>query len=340
MFPLPLLVALAFPALAGIDIRSAEGGVQVFLPSLGDWRPVSKVPYGLRPGDRVRLQPKSQARLVFEDGSTVTASEDAAFHLRADDERGAAIELERGRIHAWVRRFHDRRFEVQAAGIRVFLREDTASISVAPRKVVVAEVHQGLAEVQPSAGPPIQVPEGHRLEVSPGKAPGLPVPLQEFQELQRRRSVPPGFGGKQERPPGRSSPTIGLPGPGEERPQPAPELGADSLGLDPEPTPAKPPDLGPESLGLDPALGADSLGVRELPEQPEPQLGLRSLGLADPGREKPAPKPKASRAPAEPQPKTPPISTDLSSEIRFSDYGVAPPKPAPAKARKPPAKKR
>src|SRR5581483_5725203 len=141
MAPLTLLLAMA--AFAGTDIRSVEGGVAVFLPAIEDWRPVSKVPFGLRPGDRVRLKPLAKANLSFADGTTLRFSQEATFRIEKDDERGTGIAIESGRVDASVPT-QDRLVEVKAPGSLVTLQGEDASVTIGAKKVVIVEVARGL----------------------------------------------------------------------------------------------------------------------------------------------------------------------------------------------------
>lgn len=324
---LPILAVAS--ALAGTDISKIEGGVTVFLPSLDEWRAVRKLPFGLRPGDRVKLKPLSLAEVYFQDGTWIRVSRDAAITVLKDDERGAVVRLESGRLEASVKRLDDHVFEVQAPGAKVTLRADRASIAITSKKVLLVEVTRGLAVVEPEGGPPVQVPDDHRLEIPPGKAPGLPIPLREERHvLQKLPSAPPGANRKFERKRVSADPgaaTLELSG---GRPAAEPGLGADSLGIaKPEAPPAEPP-LGLEALGLAPALGNQSLGIKEpgAERSGAPALGAKSLGLKEPSAE-PKPDPDERKKAAEGGYEPMKVSTDLSPPLSFKEFGVAPPKP-------------
>ena len=114
-----LLVSFAF---AGTDIRSIDGGVAVFLPNINEWRPVRNLPFGLVPGDKVKLKPLSKAELVFEDGTWIRMSDDAALSVVEDNEHGAIIQLDAGKLDASVKRLGDHVFEVRAPGAKITLR--------------------------------------------------------------------------------------------------------------------------------------------------------------------------------------------------------------------------
>lgn len=337
LFSLAALWLAAGAAHAGTDIRSVDGGVLVFLASLNDWKPVTNVPFGLRPGDRIRLKPLSKAELAFPDGTVIGFSQSAAFQLSRDDERSTAITLDRGRIDASVARLQDHVFEVQAPGAKVTMRDDEATVTITSKKVVIVEVLSGLAEVEPAVGPNVQVPEGHRLEVPPGKAPGSPVSLHDWRRMQRDRTVPAGTTRRFDRHSDVSSPGIGQEA-GAARKAAEPELGADSLGL-PKELDKPGPDLGIESLGMDPKLGPDHLRVREFKRKPRtaPALGTESLGIKDPeGPDRKGGIAAQAARRGEPLP----ISTDINPLMNFKDYGVSEPKPAPAEPQPVPKRKR
>lgn len=327
---------LASPLLAGTDIRHVEGGVAVYLPNLNDWRPISKVPFGLVAGDRIRLKPLSKAEITFEDGTWVRASQDAVFKVKQDDEAGTAIELESGRLDVSVKRLRDHVFEVFAPGAKVTLRADRASIQVTNRKVVVVEVTRGLADVAPAVGPPVQVPDEHRLEIPPGKAPGLPMPLKELKHvIQKLPSAPPGSTRKYERKAQRADPSTDEPQPKAAKAKPAEELGADGLGLPKPPPEAPAPKLGTESLGLEPELGNASLGIKEPRAAPSdaPALGGKALGLKEPPPEPKAPPKKPAPPKTGPEYyKSKPVPTDISPLMDFGEFGVKKPKPRPKEA--------
>lgn len=338
MAPWAFLLGLcSAPLLAGTDIRQVEGGVAVYLPALNDWKAISKVPFGLVAGDRIRLKPLSKVELTFEDGTWLRASQDAVFRVKQDDETGTAIELESGRVEVSVKRLRDHVFEVFAPGAKVTLRADRAGIWVTPKKVVVIEVTRGLADVAPAVGPAVQVPDEHRLEVPPGKAPGLPMPIAELKRfIQKLPAAPPGATRKYERRALRADPEAG----GQARPaKAAPEaaLDAEGLGLPKPPPEASAPKLGPESLDLEPQLGAASLGIKEPKAAPPAEaLGGKSLGLKDPPPEPRAPPKKALPKTDEPEYyRSRPVPTDISPLMGFKDYGVAQPKarPKPVEAR-------
>lgn len=324
---------LAPPLLAGTDIRRVEGGVAVYLPNLNDWRPISKVPFGLVAGDRIKLKPLSKAEITFEDGTWIQASQDAVFRVKQDDEAGTAIELESGRIEASVKRLRDHVFEVFAPGAKVTLRADRASIHVTNRKVVVVEVTRGLADVAPAVGPPVQVPDEHRLEIPPGKAPGLPMPIKELRHvIQKLPSAPPGSTRKFERKAQRADPGVEAPEAAAAKAKPAVELGADGLGLPKPPAEAAAPRLGTESLGLEPELGNASLGIKEPKGAPTdaPALGAKALGLKEPPAEAKAPRKEPAAKKAGPEYyRSKPVSTDISPLMDFTEFGVPRPKPRP-----------
>lgn len=332
-----LCLFLAAFAHAGSDIRSIDGGVSVFLPNLNDWRQVKHTPFGLRPGDKVKLKPLSKAELVFEDGTWMRVSDDAQLLVIQDNESGVIVRLDAGALDASVKRLHDHVFEVRAPGARITLRADRAKISISHKKVVVVEVTRGLAEVEPAIGPPVQVPDEHRLEIPPNKAPGLPVPLRESRHVvDKLPAAPPGSNRKFRRLRVSADPDIGVPEPTGGKPPKTPELGAESLGIAKPAPKAEDPALGLESIGLEPALGARALGLKE-PGAParDPALGASSLGLKDPGPEPKAKDPRApKKAPAPEVYRPRPVSTDIKPAFDFQDFGVKPPKPSKKRPKK------
>ncbi|MBI4347111.1 MAG: FecR domain-containing protein [Elusimicrobia bacterium] len=332
---MPLLWAiLAAWARAGTDIRSVDGGVAVFLPSLNDWRQVQKTPFGLQPGDKIKLKPLSKAELVFEDGTWIRMSDDAHLSVVQDNEKGSIVQLDGGALDVAVKRLDHHVFEVRAPGATITLRADRAKIRITPKKVVVVEVTRGLADVQPSVGPSVQVPDEHRLEVPPGKPPGLPVPLREARQvLDKLPAAPPGMSRKFPRRKVSADPDAAGPDAPAGKALKDPELGADALGIAKPPPPAKDPPLGLESLGIEPALGTQSLGLKDAQPKPkDPALGARSLGLKEPGPEPKAPPRYPKPASAEPEVQKPrPFSSDISPAFEYQDYGVKPPKPAKRK---------
>lgn len=322
------VVLLCGLAQAGTDIRSIDGGVTVFLPNINDWRQVKHTPFGLRPGDKVKLKPLSKAEVVFEDGTWMRVSDDAQLLVIQDNERGVVVQLDAGKLDASVKRLHDHVFEVRAPGAKITLRADRARISITHKKVVVVEVTRGLAEVEPAVGPPVQVPDEHRLEIPLNRAPGLPVPLRESRHvIDKLPPAPPGANRKFERKRVSADPDIGVPEPTGGKPPKTPELGAESLGIAKPAPKAKDPALGLESMGLEPALGAQALGLKEPgAAAKDPALGGSSLGLSDLGPEPKAKDPKVVKKPKEPEAPRP-VSTDINPAFDFQDFGVKPPKP-------------
>jgi len=172
-----VLVALsASSALAQARIDAVEGKVEVAPAGMKIWIAVSKPPYAMKEGDRVRTAPGASASIVFPDNSRVQLTDEAAFTAEKIRKGDAAMRLDAGTLHAWVTKALSRHFRVATAVATAQARGTAFAVEVTPTKDTQVEVDEGVVAVKLKNGEETALGTGcafRSLLVLPGRPLGL-----------------------------------------------------------------------------------------------------------------------------------------------------------------------
>lgn len=166
----------ASSALAQARIDAVEGKVEVAPAGMKIWIAVTKPPYAMKEGDRVRTAPGASASVVFPDNSRVQLTNEAAFTAEKIRKGDAAMRLDAGTLRAWVTKALSRHFRVTTAVATAQARGTAFGVEVTPTKDTQVEVDEGVVAVKLKDGEETTLGTGcafRSLLVLPGRPLGL-----------------------------------------------------------------------------------------------------------------------------------------------------------------------
>ncbi|MGD9641762.1 MAG: FecR domain-containing protein [Elusimicrobiales bacterium] len=108
---------------------TAKGNVEYLKAGTADWKAV-KAPYMLEMGDQLRTGAKSKAEIYIRYGSKVRLGADTQFLLSKVAPEANAVDVLRGKMFAWVRKFKGRGFTVRTPSAVCAVRGTVFSVAV------------------------------------------------------------------------------------------------------------------------------------------------------------------------------------------------------------------
>lgn len=175
-----LLAALPIEARAQADIVVSQGAVQLFSARSGEWRAVSKVPYRVQSGDKLKTGRDSSFTLSFADGSRVQVGPSASYTIVQAEKSAVEGLLELGRIHTWVKKQLSRRFTVRTPTAVCSVRGTEFIVDVNAGREMGIEVVEGRVAVKTMLGEEIEIGDGmpsRSLRVLPDRPLDRPAKL-------------------------------------------------------------------------------------------------------------------------------------------------------------------
>ncbi|PKM98989.1 MAG: hypothetical protein CVU79_00275 [Elusimicrobia bacterium HGW-Elusimicrobia-3] len=182
MMTLFLAAASAMPAAAQEQLEgftaklfTAKGTVEYQKAGTTEWKAV-KAPYMLEMGDQIKTGRKSKAEIYIKYGAKVRLGADTQFVLTKVSAEANAVDVLRGKMYAWVRKFKGRGFAVRTPTAVCAVRGTTFGVEVAPGGQSVWDLFDGLVEIADSRNNIVPMVPGQRLAVVPDAA-AAPVPM-------------------------------------------------------------------------------------------------------------------------------------------------------------------
>ena len=137
-------------------------------------------------GDEVRTKSASMVEIMMNAGSRVRLAPLSAFKFSGENSLQTALELNFGRLRAWVKK-HTTRFEVTTPSAVCAVRGTEFSLEVDPQTSrTQVDLFRGTLSVRDNLGNELMLQEGRRLSVTPE---GLGVPQQISRLLESERQA-------------------------------------------------------------------------------------------------------------------------------------------------------
>lgn len=154
---------------------TAKGTVEYQKAGTTEWQAV-KAPYMLEIGDQIKTGRKSKAEIYIKYGSKVRLGADTQFVLTKVSAEANAVDVLRGKMHAWVRKFKGRGFSVRTPSAVCAVRGTTFGVEVDPLGQSNWDLFDGSVEIADSRNNVVPMVPGQRLAVDPN-ATAVPVPV-------------------------------------------------------------------------------------------------------------------------------------------------------------------
>jgi len=177
-----LAAASAMPAAAAEQLEgftaklfTAKGTVEYMKAGTSVWKRV-KAPHMLEMGDQIKTGRKSKAEIYIKYGSKVRLGADTQFVLTKVSAEANAVDVLRGKMHAWVRKFKGRGFSVRTPSAVCAVRGTTFGVEVDQAGLSNWDLFDGSVEIADSRNNVVPMVPGQRLAVDPN-ATTAPVPV-------------------------------------------------------------------------------------------------------------------------------------------------------------------
>ena len=156
---------------------TTKGTVEYQKAGTTEWKAV-KAPYMLEIGDQVKTGRKSKAEIYIKYGSKVRLGADTQFVLTKVAPEANAVDVLRGKMHAWVRKFKGRGFSVRTPSAVCAVRGTAFGVDVQPGALVTWDLFDGAVEIADSRNNTVALQPGQRLSVDPAATvPPVPVAI-------------------------------------------------------------------------------------------------------------------------------------------------------------------
>ena len=157
-------------------VFTAKGTVECLKKGAIYWAPV-KAPYMLEVGDQVRTGPKSKAEIYIKYGSKIRLGAETTFVVSAVAKEGNAVEVIRGKMTAWIRKFTGRSFSVRTPAAVCAVRGTVFGVEVSETGQATWDLFSGAIQVADNRNRTVDLVPNQRLEVSQAEGAGAPVAL-------------------------------------------------------------------------------------------------------------------------------------------------------------------
>ena len=155
---------------------TAKGTVECLKAGTTEWKAV-KAPYMLEAGDQVRTGAKGKAEIYMRYGAKVRLEKDTHFEVSKVAPEGNVVQVLRGKMHAWIRKFKGRGFSVRTPTAVCAVRGTTFSVEYSGATLLF-DLYGGGLEVTDMRNNSVILQPGQRLELTPGAAvPPVPVAI-------------------------------------------------------------------------------------------------------------------------------------------------------------------
>jgi len=174
-----VMPAFAQEQLEGFTAKlfTAKGTVEYMKAGTTAWVAV-KAPHMLEMGDQVRTGAKSKAEIYIKYGSKVRLEADTQFTVTKVSPEANAVDVLRGKITAWVRKFKGRGFTVRTPSAVCAVRGTTFGVAVAPGGHSTWDLFDGSVQISDNRNNTVDLVPNQRLQVIPNAmAAPVPVPL-------------------------------------------------------------------------------------------------------------------------------------------------------------------
>jgi len=159
---------------------NSKGKVEYLKAGSADWVTI-KEPYMLEVGDGVRTGGKSKAEIYIKYGAKVRLGADTTFVVKKVSPLANAVEVAKGTMQAWIRKFSGRGFEVRTPSAVCAVRGTVFEVEVAETGQTRWDLFSGTIQIADNMNRTVEMAPNQRLEVTQaaGAAPPAPVAIPE-----------------------------------------------------------------------------------------------------------------------------------------------------------------
>jgi len=141
----------------------------------------------VKPGEEVKTSGKSQVTLTYEDGSKVEVGPKSSFVLQDAGPDSATLQMNLGKMKAWVSKVMSRRFRVRTPTAVCSVRGTEFQVAVAASGNTTVDLFKGSLGVADNKGNEALLQEGQRVDVSQ-QGLGSPQSIEKAEAESRDRS--------------------------------------------------------------------------------------------------------------------------------------------------------
>jgi len=155
---------------------TAKGSVEYLKKDTAVWVAV-KAPFMLEVGDQVKTGPKSKAEIYIKYGSKIRLGEETTFVIGAVAPEGNVVEVARGKMQAWIRKFVGRGFTVRTPTAVCAVRGTVFGVEVSEAGQTTWDLFSGSVQIADNRNRTIDLQPNQRLEVTQAEGAAVPVAL-------------------------------------------------------------------------------------------------------------------------------------------------------------------
>ena len=155
---------------------TAKGTVEYLKNGTAAWVAV-KAPYMLEVGDQVKTGPKSKAEIYIKYGAKVRLGAETTFVISKVSPQENGVEVIRGKMQAWIRKFAGRGFSVRTPSAVCAVRGTVFEVEVAESGHTAWNLFSGSLQIADNRSRSVDLAPGQRLEVTQAEGAAAPVLL-------------------------------------------------------------------------------------------------------------------------------------------------------------------
>jgi len=155
---------------------TAKGSVEYLKKDTAVWVAV-KAPFMLEVGDQVKTGPKSKAEIYIKYGSKIRLGEETTFVIGAVAPEGNVVEVARGKMQAWIRKFVGRGFTVRTPTAVCAVRGTVFGVEVSEAGQTTWDLFSGSIQIADNRNRAIDLQPSQRVHVTQAEGAAEPVAL-------------------------------------------------------------------------------------------------------------------------------------------------------------------
>ncbi|MDO8803614.1 MAG: FecR family protein [Elusimicrobiota bacterium] len=155
---------------------TAKGTVETLKAGTTTWLTI-KAPYLLEINDQVRTGLKSKAELYIKYGSKIRLAAETTFVVNRVAPEENSVEVIRGKMQAWIRKFVGRSFSVRTPAAVCAVRGTVFEVEVADTGETAWSLFSGAIQVIDNRNRAVDMAPNQRLEVTQAEGAAVVMPL-------------------------------------------------------------------------------------------------------------------------------------------------------------------
>lgn len=155
---------------------TAKGTVEVLKAGTTAWLKV-KAPYLLEVNDQVKTGTKSKAELYIKYGSKIRLAAETTFVVNRVSPEENSVEVIKGKMQAWIRKFAGRAFSVRTPAAVCAVRGTVFEVEVGDTGETAWNLFSGAIQVIDNRNRAVDLMPNQRLEVTQAEGAAVPLPL-------------------------------------------------------------------------------------------------------------------------------------------------------------------